>query len=367
MSDRPIVLLLDSRQAGGIETHIFQLSRALCNNNWPVQIWFYQRHQDEHPLEKQLQEAKLLAAPDWHSSRRKIVIHYLGGKAHHLMAKIRKIRPLLLHTHGYKAGIFGRLAAMLNKTPVVSTFHNGDPGEGIVRLYTLLDQLTSVVSKNIAVSDEIARRHIHSPKTINNFVEVPAHPRSAGQAIAFVGRLSYEKGPDLFLQLARHQPLLPFRLYGSGPMAEHLQKQPTDNVQFMGQVPSMETHWREIGLLCITSRFEGLPMVALEAMAHGVPVLSFPLGGLPELITQGLNGWISPAGDLRAMSNLLQFWFSLPEAVKWQLHEASVATINNRYSSQAILPQILAVYQEAVQAKGYSWPEIINNKALPDC
>ena len=100
MSDRPIVLLLDSRQAGGIETHIFQLSRALCNNNWPVQIWFYQRHQDEHPLEKQLQEAKLLAAPDWHSSRRKIVIHYLGGKAHHLMAKIRKIPQLLHQTQG---------------------------------------------------------------------------------------------------------------------------------------------------------------------------------------------------------------------------------------------------------------------------
>ena len=367
MSDRPIVLLLDSRQAGGIETHIFQLSRALCSKKWPVQIWFYQRYQGAHPLEEQLREAKIAADSVRRSNSTNIAVHYLGGKVHHLIAKIRTTRPLLLHTHGYKAGIFGRLAAVLNKTPVVSTFHNGDPGEGMVRFYTLLDQLTSVVSQNIVVSDDIAKRHIRAPQTINNFVQVPAHPRSSGQAIAFVGRLSYEKGPDLFLQLARHQPLLPFRLYGSGPMAEHLEKQPADNVQFMGQVPSMEPHWREIGLLCITSRYEGLPMVALEAMAHGVPVLSFPLGGLPDLITQGFNGWISPAGDLKAMSNLLQFWFSLPEAVKWQLNEASVATISNRYSSQAILPQILAIYQKAVRAKGHLWPETINNKALPDC
>ena len=366
MSDRPIVLLLDSRQAGGIETHVYQLSRALCSNNWPVQIWFYQRYQNEHPLEEQLKEAKLTADPARQNNRAKIAVHYLGGKAHQLIAKTHTTRPLLLHTHGYKAGIFGRLAAVLNKTPVVSTFHNGDPGDGMVRLYTLLDQLTSVASKNIVVSDEIAKRHIHAPQTINNFVQIPAYPRSSGRAIAFVGRLSYEKGPDLFLQLARHQPLLPFRLYGSGPMAEHLQKQQADNVQFMGHVPSMEPHWSEVGLLCITSRFEGLPMVALEAMAHGVPVLSFPLGGLPKLITQGFNGWISPAGDLKAMSNLLQFWSALPEAIKWQLNEASVATINNRYSSQAILPQILAIYEKAVRAKGLSWPERINNRAVSD-
>ena len=125
----------------------------------------------------------------------------------------------------------------------------------------------------------------------------------------------------------------------------------------------MESHWREVGLLCITSRFEGLPMVALEAMAHGVPVLSFPLGGLPKLITQGFNGWISPAGDLKAMGNLLQFWSALPAPIKWQLNEASVATINSRYSSQVILPQILAIYEKAVRAKGLSWPERINNKA----
>ena len=343
MTDHPIVILLDSRQAGGIETHVYQLGKALKSSGWPAEIWFYQKYQAEHPLEQALKDSA-------------IRFRYLSGKLPELISALKSTQPLLLHTHGYKAGIFGRLAAVITRSPIVSTFHNGDPGEGIVRLYSLLDQLSSPVSKNIAVSDEIARRWIRAPHRIDNFVDVPEHHPSSGKAIAFVGRLSHEKGPDLFLQLAKHQPLLPFRLYGSGPMEDILKKQQINNVMFMGQVKSMEAHWREIGLLCITSRFEGLPMVALEAMAHGVPVLCFPLGGLPDLIVQGFNGWTSPVGDLHGMSNLLQFWFSLPEAVKWQLREACVATVINKYSSQAILPKILDVYQRAVQAKGYDCP-----------
>ncbi|MFK0570311.1 glycosyltransferase family 4 protein [Endozoicomonas sp.] len=351
MTEHPIVILLDSRQAGGIETHVYQLGKALQNSGRPVEIWFYQKYPTEHPLEEGLKDAN-------------IGFRYLSGTFHHLRSELKSVKPLLLHTHGYKAGIFGRLAAVLSKTPVVSTFHNGDPGEGIVRIYTLFDQLTSILSKNIAVSDEIAKRCIRAPHRINNFVEVPEHPSSSGKAIAFVGRLSDEKGPDLFLQLAKHQPLLPFRLYGSGPMEESLRKQQVNNVMFMGQVSSMEPHWREIGLLCITSRFEGLPMVALEAMAHGVPVISFPLGGLPDLIVQGFNGWITPLGDLQGMSNLLEFWFSLPESVKWQLRESSIATIVNNYSSQAIIPGILKVYQQAVQSKGRAWPRPVHKRSI---
>lgn len=343
MTEHPIVILLDSRQAGGIETHVYQLGKALKDSDWSVEIWFYQQYQAEHPTEQTLKDSS-------------IKFHYLNGTLSQLISRLKSTQPLLLHTHGYKAGIFGRLAALLKRIPVVSTFHNGDPGKGMVRLYTLLDQLSSPLSENIAVSDDIAKRYISSPHRINNFVDIPEPPPSSGKAIAFVGRLSYEKGPDLFLQLAKQQPLLPFKLYGSGPMENLLRKQQINNVTFMGQVNSMDIHWGEIGLLCITSRFEGLPMASLEAMAHGVPVLSFPLGGLPDLIVQGFNGWISPIGDLDSMSNLLQFWFAMPETVQWQIREACVATIISQYSSQAILPQIIEIYQQAVLAKGCNWP-----------
>ena len=347
MTDHPIILLLDSRQIGGIETHVYQLGKALLNHSWSAEIWFYQSFQDTHPLELLL-------------IQHHIPFRFLDGSFSSLCLALKSAKPLLVHTHGYKAGVFGRLAALLSKTPVVSTFHNGDPGEGMVRLYTYLDELTSRFSYNIGVSKEICNRKIHSIVHIANFVTIPTatFKPSSSRFIAFVGRLSYEKGPDLFLQLAKHQPKLPFRIYGDGPMLSSLREHQVANVEIMGQVNNMNEHWHNIGLLCITSRFEALPLVALEAMAHGIPVVSFPLGGLPCLITQGFNGWISKMGDLVAMSNILEFWHTLPGNVKRQLSKACMSTINKHYSDQAILPDILAIYEQSVRSKDQRWPRV---------
>lgn len=188
----------------------------------------------------------------------------------------------------------------MSKTPVVSTFHNGDQGQGLVKLYTFFDRVTSRLSTNIAVSPDIAKR-LSSPVTLmNNFIEIPKTIETTkgrlkkNRKIAFVGRLSYEKGPDLFLHLAKHQPDLPFTIYGGGSMLEALKAIKTNNIRFAGLVSRMDQYWTNISLLCITSRQEGLPLVALEAMAHGIPVLSFHLGALPELIKNDINGWIIP-------------------------------------------------------------------------
>ena len=347
MTEQPIILLVDSRQIGGIETHVYQLCKALLKHGWSAEIWFYQEFQTSHPLKPLLLQHN-------------IPFRFLKGSLYCLYSELKSAQPLLIHTHGYKAGVFGRISALLNKTPTVSTFHNGDPGEGLVRLYTWLDELTSPLSVNIGVSEEICKRNIHSIAHISNFIATTNTPltSSCGQYIAFVGRLSYEKGPDLFLQLAKHQPNLPFRLYGTGPMEISLREQQVANVEFMGQAQNMDEHWHNIGLLCITSRFEALPLVALEAMANGIPVVSFPLGGLPSLINQGFNGWISDMGDLVAMSNILQLWHALPERVRQQLSKACRATISNHYSDDAILPEILTIYKQSVRSKGQHWPRL---------
>ncbi|MGB0361129.1 MAG: glycosyltransferase family 4 protein [Endozoicomonas sp.] len=351
MVDQPIIILLDSHQVGGIETHVFQLASALKRDRWPVCVWFYQCYAAAHPLEAELKEAG-------------VSVRYFNGSFREFNTAIKETLPLLIHTHGYKANILGRITGIFNRTPVVSTFHNGDRGIGKVRFYTLLDELSSFLSKNIIVNKEIAKRRIHSPIQLSNFIQVPEKKYHTGQAIAFVGRLSSEKGPDLFLQLAKHQPTLHFKMYGSGPMSFRLKQQEVHNIDFIGQVPSMTPHWKDIGVLCITSRLDGYPMVALEAMANGIPVISFPLGGLPELITQGYNGWITPHGDLTAMSKLVQFWASLPEVVKIQLSQSCRSTILRDYSSKTVLPDILSVYQQAVTKKDQLVIELLNEKSF---
>ena len=339
-----IAILLDSSQLGGIETHVFHLARALQSTGLSPTIWFYKSYGQPHPMESQLH-------------RNNISFDYLSGSFSSAWAALAEKKPLLLHTHGYKAGIFGRLTATIKKIPVISTFHNGDHGEGIVRLYTWLDRITSRLSLNIAVSKEIANQLPSPPVCLNNFVKLPGQQSEHGNAIAFVGRLSHEKGPDLFLNLAKHLPDQSFWLYGSGPMESNLKQQNVANVRFMGQVSSMEPHWPDIGLLCISSRQEGLPMVALEAMSNGVPVAAFGLGALPELIEQNVNGWIAPQGNIKILSNLVQFWLSLPLEEKRKRSESCFQSIARSYSYDAVIPKVINIYRIAANSKGLSWPD----------
>ncbi|WP_354010511.1 glycosyltransferase family 4 protein [Endozoicomonas lisbonensis] len=345
MDSPDIAIFLDSRQQGGIETHALHLARGLKKFGYSPSILFYCRYNADHPIEPLLHHHQ-------------IPFEYLDGKINSAGLWCRRHSPLLIHTHGYKANIIGRLAAKLTDTPIVSTFHNGDRGSGLIRLYHWFDELTSRLSHNIAVSPEIALRLPEPVKLMNNFIEAPRWSATTGQEVAFVGRLSHEKGPDLFLQLAKHLPDLHFTVYGSGNLHETLAASKAPNVKFAGQVTSMEPHWQQVGLLCITSREEGLPLVALEAMAHGIPVLSFAVGALPELIEAGSNGWIISEGNIKQMSKQIRHWQCLSDEDKKKLAQTCIETIRKNYSYDAVIPELLTLYRHAVNKAGYIWPEM---------
>ena len=351
MSQLNVVLFLDSRSLGGIESHVLQLAIALkhyqSNNSFPsVEVWFYQRYDSNHPLQADL-------------AAQQIPYRYLQGSFRDCLQQLKHTTPTLLHCHGYKANIVGRFAAMLTGTAVVTTFHNGDTGSGLLRLYTKLDLLSSHLSQNIAVSEAIAQRLSSNVTVINNFVSLPTLDTvqsNKPKTIAFAGRLSHEKGPDHFVTLAglcsNHQ----FIVYGDGPMLSQINTSIAKNIEFVGGVPSLAPHWQHIELLCITSRAEGLPMAALEAMANGVPVMSYAVGGLPKLIVPNHNGWLSEEATPEAMKRLIQHWFKLSTDKQQRIQQQCRKTIAEHYSPQAVLPQVLKIYQQAVQAKKQQWP-----------
>lgn len=328
-----IWLLLDSSGMGGIETHVYQLARALRDANHPVQVRFYADY-GPHPLRDRLENEGFDVA-------------CMGGSFAGLLAKMKAETPALIHTHGYKAGILGRISARLTHTPVVSTYHAGEPGAGIVRVYNWLDKLSAPLCGGlIAVSEVIAAQLPSRTRVINNFVPIAESPGTPATDIAFVGRLSHEKGPDRFCEIAQRCPGLSFAVYGDGPMMFDLQPGP-ENVTFHGPQDGMDQVWPRVGLLCISSRNEGLPMAALEAMANGIPVASFELGALPGLIQNDSNGWIVPPDDIAAMASVIRKWASLAPEQQAAMSSQAVDTIRAAYSPEAVLPEILDVYQQA--------------------
>ncbi|MCB1775039.1 MAG: glycosyltransferase family 4 protein [Gammaproteobacteria bacterium] len=329
-----IWLALDSRQAGGIETHVVQLANGLRDHGWHSRVVFLRDH-GPHPMKDRLADRGL----PW---------SVLDGRFFSLARLLRTARPSILHTHGYKAGIVGRLAARITGVPVVSTFHAGETGTGRVALYDRLDRWTSALSQQrIAVSQSIADRLPWPSSVMNNFVDVP-DPTTIGNQIAFVGRLSHEKGPDIFTRLGALHPGHPFHVYGSGPMATELQRTASANIVFHGAQADMDTVWPRIGVLVMTSRHEGLPMAALEAMARGIPVIATNTGNLPALVRHGDNGFLCPVADIAAFDTCLSTWLTRKDQRdRWSVTARD--TVQRAFSTRAVVPQVLDRYRQALR------------------
>lgn len=328
--------LVDSSGIGGIETHMRVLTQALNAAGYRARILLLAPH-GANPWLDQLRASG-------------VPFEVLDGRFSTLLTCLRSARPALLHTHGYKAGIMGRIAARLAGLPCVSTFHAGERGRFPVSLYQWLDRLTSRLATRIAVSRPIAAQLPRPTQVVANFMSVPDLPPAPPRprAVGFVGRFSPEKGPDLFCDIARDcPPDIHFEMFGDGAMRAPLEAEFGGRVRFHGLVSDPSAIWPRIGLLLMPSRAEGLPLAAIEAMAAGVPVAAARVGALEDLIRPGENGWLFEAGDTAAAAAAVRAWHaaSAEDIARWS--HAAWRTAHDRFGTQVRLPEILAIYAAA--------------------
>ena len=106
--------------------------------------------------------------------------------------------------------------------------------------------------------------------------------------LGFVGRFSDEKQPEKFCALSKEST---FNLiaFGEGPLLEPLKRQYPD-VSYMGLCKDAERIYQDIDVLVMTSKFENCPMVILEAKTRGIPCVAPNVGGIPEIVKNGIVG-----------------------------------------------------------------------------
>ena len=329
-----VCLLLDSRGSGGIESHVHMLAEGLTQNGIAVEVVLLKDY-GGHAMMDQLLAAGFACSMN-------------NNGARGLFRRLRELRPSILHTHGYKSGIIGRLVGRMLGIRVVNTYHAGEAAVGKMKLYDFIDRWSGVFNHgSIAVSEKIAARLPFRARVLNNFVRLPAQ-LSSGDEIAFVGRLSHEKGPDYVLHMARRFPDKIFYLYGDGPLRSSLQQQAPGNVRFMGNQSDMSAVWPRIGLLLMPSRHEGLPMAALEAMAHGIPILASRVGDLHRLVDHGGNGLLCEAGDIDAFCQHLQ-QVTDDAGLRQRLGANARKTLERSFSTATELPRLIGLYHEALR------------------
>ncbi|MEF1292035.1 glycosyltransferase family 4 protein, partial [Vibrio sp. M260118] len=333
-SSDEIWLVIDSLAFGGIETHVLELAKGLHKFQAPIRVYFVRRYTDEPLLVQKLQSNNIsVSYLDLDGS------NYLSN----LITLVRNNKPALLHAHGYKASLVCKLTRLVTGVRQISTYHAGETPSGKVWWYDLVDRCTSFISNHsIAVSEKIAQKLASNSLSFNNFVDANDVTKSEGEQIAFVGRLSHEKGPDRFITLAKENSQHMFHVYGSGSMDFELKASASSNVVFHGHQDDMRQVWPLIGALVICSRFEGLPMTALEAMARGIPVFSLNVGNMPKLIEHNGNGYL--AKDVNQLSHDLNHYLTLDHQQRSSIQQRTIESIQSEYSQSAVIPLMLELY-----------------------
>jgi len=147
-------------------------------------------------------------------------------------------------------------------------------------------------------------------RVIPNPVDIPETPASReGDYLLFVGRLSQEKGIDVLIRAAAKVPQIKIKIAGIGPEESRLKQlaetHDAVNVEFVGfqrRDDLREMRRRAIGLVVTSVWYENAPLAVLEALADGLPVIASRIGGLPELIEDGVNGLLVDPQNAEALA-----------------------------------------------------------------
>jgi len=171
------------------------------------------------------------------------------------------------------------------------------------------------------------------------------------QLVGSAGRLSHEKGPDLFLAAASRIrytcPQARFILFGEGPMADVIRRQAEDRqlagvVGMAGYLPELERELPAFDLLVNPSRMEGLPNIVLEAMAAHLPVVATDVGGVREIIIDGQTGRLVRA-DVASLAEAMRLALSQQDLAK-QYAERAYEHVRENYSFAAQAERYAEVY-----------------------
>ena len=293
----------------------------------------------------------------------------------------------LVHAHASKPGFLTRIAAFGTGIPVLYSPHCFAFHAGAGRLTSLVISSLECVAARfttriVAVADgerQLARRYhvgrddqfavIYTgidPAPLRQPVDVACLKESLGipavaQVIGSVGRLSEQKSPLDFVQMAevvhRSKSDVHFVWVGDGPLETELRKLSAslhlDSViHWLGQRKDVPQLLRMFDCFVLTSRWEGFPLVALEAMAADVPVVATDILGTREAIQHGVNGYLAPVGDSETIARFVLDLLADP--AKANLFRAeSRARIDTEFTRGRMVASIEDLYLEVV-SKGSS-------------
>jgi glycosyltransferase involved in cell wall biosynthesis len=279
----------------------------------------------------------------------------------------------LVHTHLYHANMYGRIASLITKKPVIATEHNIYPHYKMKRRminWLLAKKTDRIIAVSERVKKEIIARDWIEPskvEVIYNGIDVTSFLSSMTKAearqrleiptdcflIGNVGRLIEQKG-QIFLINAMSIvkdaiPCVKLLLVGAGPSEPYLKNEVSTKglgqyVKFLGSRRDIPDILRAIDVFVLPSLWEGLGVVLLEAMASSLPVIATPVGGVVEIVHNGINGIIVPSRNEVALADsILELYRD--DKKRRIFGERGLEMVREKFTSSNMVRHLESVYQ----------------------
>ena len=286
---------------------------------------------------------------------------------------IRSRRPHLVHTHSTKAGLLGRLAARAEGRPAVHTAHawafsDWQPWTRVVAAVppeVLVGRLTHRFVVVSQADGAIARRYRVARqdqlRVVHNGVSDTEHRARPGRAepvvLTMVARLAAPKDHRLLLEaLAQVPGSWELRLVGDGPQRGELEALAArlglgERVSFLGQRLDVAELLADSQVGLLVSRQEGFPLVVLEAMRAGLPVIASDVGGIREAVEHEATGLLVARGDHSGLSAALTRLVADP-LLRTRWGAAGRAAYEARFTVEQMVEETARVYDELCSELG---------------
>jgi glycosyltransferase involved in cell wall biosynthesis len=194
-------------------------------------------------------------------------------------------------------------------------------------------------------------------RLVPNFTDAVERPPKSepGGPVVFIGRLTHQKGVDVLIDAAaRLPPATSFVVVGDGPERAPLEERAVrvapGRFRFAGRQDrgAVLDAVRGASVVVLPSRaYENQPLSVLEALALGVPVVGTDIGGIPELLEDGVTGRVVPIDDPRALASGLEDVLASPDRAM-EMGRAGREHVARHYSPAAHLERLSGAYEEAV-------------------
>ena len=368
-----ILQIIDGLELGGAEGLLYDLTTRLAPNGFRVSVCYFEPGQLVDEFVKLGFPVKRIP---W-SSRVDLAAILRIKKL------IQQDPPQIVHTHLFKSDFNGRLAARLAGVPVVlSTLHNCDSWARNPIFGPMYGVNALLADRLIAVADEVrefALQNFHIPGsrivTIRNAIQIDHFENNASlgssvrselgipsDAILFgiIARLDPQKDHENFLRSAaivkNTCPNARFMIVGDGRLGESLKKLSTEMgldkyVIFCGMRKDIPAVLSAMDVLVLSSQYEGLPMVLLEAMAASKPVVATAVNGVPGVVVDRETGFLVPPQNSQALADVC-LKLAANKSLRLNMGESGYQRVKKYYNINDMTKNTIALYHALLERHG---------------